>query len=73
MPYTYNTCMGFDGGLEGNLHGLMEQAHTWGTNLCTIPLHNNSLEILHISLSCTVCDKEMWVVVEFTDFFFQRH
>ena len=38
--------------------------HTWGTILRTIPL-----KIPHISLSCTVCDREIWVSVEFTKIF----
>ena len=35
--------------------------HTWGTNLRTITLH-----IPHISMSYILCDREMWVFVEFT-------
>ena len=41
--------------------------HSWGTNLRTIPLHihvslRNSP---HISLSWTVCEREIWVLVKF--------
>ena len=35
--------------------------HTWGTNLRNITLH-----IPHISMSYILCDREMWVFVEFT-------
>ena len=53
--------------LYTDTRGLMEgrrgidSPHTWGTNLHTIPLHTPQ-----ISLSCTVCDREIWVFVEFT-------
>ena len=37
--------------------------HTWGTILRTIPLHIPYK--YPISLLCTVCDREIWVCVEF--------
>ena len=36
--------------------------HTWGTNLCTMPLHIYPLQIPHISLSCMVWDRKTWVL-----------
>ena len=58
--------LGLDGELEGNLHGLMEHAYTYLRYKPVYHPPTYSLQIPHISLSCTVCDKDIWVFVEFT-------
>ena len=59
---TSNSYLRLDEGQEGNLHVVMEQArHNLAYHLSTHPL-----QILHISVLCTVCDGEIWVSVKFT-------
>ena len=49
-------------GLRGGRRGtdISRQNKPWGTNLCTIPLH------IPYKYPLWVCDREMWVFVEFT-------
>ena len=66
---TYNTWGLMGSCMEGNLHGLMEHAYTYLRYKPVYHPPTYSLQKPHISLSCTVCDKEMWVFVEFTKSF----
>ena len=63
MPYLQY--LGLGGGIDMSW---WTSLHNWGTILCTIPLHISP----HISLLCTVCDREIWVSAEFTKNFW-RH